>query len=130
VCDHGVVGPTIVLIVENDEMIADLIALIVKNAGYAPLVAHDGRRALELVREQRPALLIADPILPDLAGTGLLAAVQSERALGLRTILATASPRTDAALVDVDAVLSMPFHVATLEALLRRLLPPRPHMPC
>jgi DNA-binding response OmpR family regulator len=100
--------------------------LVVKHAGYAPLVAHNGRRALELARERRPALLIADPLLPDLDGAGLPATLRTERAAGLRTILVTTSPQSHAGTPGIDAILPMPFHVATLEALLRRFLPRRP----
>jgi len=115
-----------VLIAENDEMVADLIALVVEQAGATPLVTYDGRQALTLVRERRPALLITESILPELDGAGLIAALRREYATALPTILVTSSPKIYSEAPGASAVLSKPFHIATLEVLLARFLAPRP----
>ena len=46
----GADGVTLVLIAEDEEPIAELIAYVVRDAGYTPLVANHGRQALEVAR--------------------------------------------------------------------------------
>lgn len=55
---------TVILVVEDDPGIADLVELYLRRDGYRVHQAADGERALELVRERRPALVILDIGLP------------------------------------------------------------------
>ncbi len=57
-----------VLIAEDDENIASLIQTYMEQAGFATIVAHDGREALEAARAGAPALIILDWMLPSLDG--------------------------------------------------------------
>jgi two-component system phosphate regulon response regulator PhoB len=57
-----------VLIVEDEPDIAQLIQFHVEREGHATRIAESGARGLELVREQRPTLIILDIMLPDLDG--------------------------------------------------------------
>jgi DNA-binding response OmpR family regulator len=116
----------VVLIAENDDIVADLIALVVEQAGATPLVTYDGTQALTLARERRPALLITELILPGLDGAGLIAALRRERGTDLPSILVTSLPKAQVRAAGAAAVLPKPFHIAALEALLARLLAPQP----
>jgi DNA-binding response OmpR family regulator len=118
----------VVLIAENDEIVAELIALVVEQAGATPLVTYDGEQALALVRERRPALLITESILPGLDGVGLITALRRERRTDLPSILVTSAPRGQAAGSGATAVLAKPFHIATLEVLLARFLTSQPRL--
>ena len=55
-------GP--VLIVEDDKNTANLVALYLEREGFQPVIAHDGRRALELARRHNPIFVILDLMLP------------------------------------------------------------------
>jgi DNA-binding response OmpR family regulator len=57
-----------VLIVEDDEAIADAIAFHLDKAGFRTLQAADGGHGLRLFRQQRPDLVILDLMLPQLDG--------------------------------------------------------------
>jgi len=57
-----------VLIVEDEPDIAQLIQFHVEREGHATRIADTGTKALEVVREQRPSLIILDIMLPDLDG--------------------------------------------------------------
>jgi two-component system chemotaxis response regulator CheY len=123
--------PKLVLIVEDEEPLAETISYVVRAAGYTPLVAVHGRHALELARTQRPAVLITDLMLPYLDGAGLIAALRADAlATGEAPpaiILITAASRIEALAAGAEVVLRKPFHLADLEALLRRFLePPMP----
>jgi CheY-like chemotaxis protein len=111
-----------VLIAENDDIVAELIALLVEQAGATPLVTYDGEQALTLARERRPALLITESLLPGLDGAGLIAALGRERGIKLPSILVTSAPKAQAAASGATAVLTKPFHIARLEVLLARFL--------
>lgn len=115
-----------VLIAEDEPPIAAVVAEVVADMGCVPLMAPDGRRALALAREQRPALLVTDLMMPHLSGAGLIAALRTDAAAAgvqaVPAILMTASGAQAAATADADAVLLKPFALDDLEALLRRIL--------
>lgn len=66
-----------VAIVEDDVALARLLQMGLESVGYQVVVAHDGRSAVELVREQRPSLVLLDAMLPALDGFGVLGELRS-----------------------------------------------------
>lgn len=61
-------GSQTVLIVEDDEAIAESVAYHLGKAGYRTLLAADGGQGLRMARQQRPDLVILDLMLPRLDG--------------------------------------------------------------
>jgi DNA-binding response OmpR family regulator len=57
-----------ILVVDDEPDALEVIAFKLKEAGYSPLTAPDGLRAVELVREERPALVVLDLMLPKMDG--------------------------------------------------------------
>lgn len=127
---RAVPEPGLVLIVEDEEPLAETVSFVVREAGYTPLVALHGRQALELARARRPALLITDLMLPYLDGVALIAALRADAAAAGEgappSVLMTAASLVDARAAGADVVLRKPFHLADLEAVLRRFLGPPP----
>ena len=117
---------SVVLIAEDERSIASLVAELVAQAGYTPLVATNGRQALDLVREQWPALVITDLMMPYVDGAALTTAVRAEAATrGVDAppiVLMTAAGPQYARAAGANAVLRKPFNLVELEALLRRFL--------
>ena len=66
-----------ILVVDDDRKTVDLIRLYLERAGFGVRVAHDGERALELVGECAPDLLILDLMLPKIDGLDVCLAVQA-----------------------------------------------------
>ncbi|MHC5002507.1 MAG: response regulator [Planctomycetota bacterium] len=60
-----------ILVVDDEPHILQVLALKLGEAGYEVQTAADGRRALELVREQRPDLVITDLKMPHVDGAEL-----------------------------------------------------------
>lgn len=120
--------PSLVLIAEDEEPIAEAIALIVEDAGYTPLLAAHGKQALELARLRRPVLVISDLMMPQMDGAELIAALRADAALNGDTpppvILMTAAGIKRAQAADADALLRKPFNLEDLEELLFRFLGP------
>jgi len=125
--------PFLVLIAEDEEPIAEAIALLIADCGYTPLTASNGREALELARQRRPALVITDLMMPYMDGDELIAALRSDAVkagvLPSPTILLSAAGLQRMRTSKADALLPKPFDLDDLEALLRRFLGPPPARP-
>jgi len=104
-----------VLLAEDNERLADLVATALAAAGYEVVVAHDGYNALALAREQPFDLLLTDWMMPGLTGGALATWVRDARPL-LPMILMTASEQ---AVIDSPlwaAVIRKPFGLDDLVA--------------
>ena len=116
----------IVLIAEDEETIAETLAMIIEDAGYVPVVAHDGRQALLLARERRPRLIITDLMMPYINGAELIAQVRdiaaSEGYSAPPIILVTAASAARAKDAGADAVVPKPFDLSRIEAVVQRLM--------
>jgi CheY-like chemotaxis protein len=62
---------SVVLVVDDERLIADTLSLILSQSGYKVLTAYDGKTALEIARSVPPALLITDVIMPGMTGIEL-----------------------------------------------------------
>jgi DNA-binding response OmpR family regulator len=118
-------APKVVLIAEDEEPIAEALAYLVEDAGYTPVVAVEGREALELAHAYRPALIITDLMMPSMSGEELIGALRAEwDSTTPPIVLMTAAGRRHAAQCGADALLTKPFEISEVEVLLRRFLGP------
>src|ERR1700741_3488153 len=62
---------------ENREPVSTLIL----HAGHRPLVAADGAEALEVVRRERPELVISDILMPTMDGYELVREIRNDPAV-------------------------------------------------
>jgi CheY-like chemotaxis protein len=60
--------PPLVLVVDDEPVIAETLAAILNRSGYAALSALDGASALETARIMPPQMLIADVAMPGMDG--------------------------------------------------------------
>ncbi|MBR5792549.1 MAG: response regulator transcription factor [Ruminiclostridium sp.] len=116
-----------VLIVEDDNNIAELVNLYLKKEGYETMVADDGGKALEFYRAFRPDLVLLDIMLPVMDGWSVCAKIRETDSTPI--IMLTAKGET----IDKVAGLEMgaddymvkPFEMkellARVHAVLRRL---------
>jgi two-component system phosphate regulon response regulator PhoB len=70
-----------ILIVDDDEIVAQLASEILMDAGYACGWVGDGEKALELLRWRRPDLLLLDQDMPGLTGAQVLRSLRSSAEL-------------------------------------------------
>jgi len=116
----------VVLIAEDERAIANIVRVVVEDAGYRPVLAAHGRQALDMARAEHPALVITDLMMPHLTGAELIAALRADAAtdgcVRAPVILMTAVNPSQARSAGADAVLYKPFDLDALEALLRRFL--------
>jgi len=57
-----------ILVVDDEPDALEVLGFKLKEAGYVPLFAKDGTRALAAARDERPALIVLDVMLPEVDG--------------------------------------------------------------
>jgi DNA-binding response OmpR family regulator len=70
----GKQGP-IVLVVDDERVIADTLSIILSKSGFSAITAYNGESALDLARAVQPDLLISDVVMPGMTGVELAIAV-------------------------------------------------------
>lgn len=112
--------------VDDDDRIVDTVSIYLAHAGFDVVTCGDGKRAVELAREQAPALMVLDLMLPGLNGFEVCREVRRESAVPI--IMLTARATEDDTLkglgLGADDYLTKPFSprelVARVHAVLRR----------
>jgi DNA-binding response OmpR family regulator len=57
-----------VLVVDDEHLIADTLALILNLKGFEARAAYSGREAIEAAKEMRPHLLLSDVVMREMGG--------------------------------------------------------------
>jgi two-component system, OmpR family, response regulator RegX3 len=70
--------PPRILVVEDEESLAETVRYNLEREGYGVSVASDGRRALERFRSDEPSLVILDLMLPEISGLDLCRTIRAE----------------------------------------------------
>jgi CheY-like chemotaxis protein len=60
-----------ILIVDDEEIIADSLASILKGKGFAATAAYNGEQALELATTVQPDVVLSDVVMPGISGVEL-----------------------------------------------------------
>lgn len=112
-----------ILLVEDDKLLRDSFEILLDDAGYRVLAAATAGRAIELVREERPGIVILDLGLPDRPGLDVVRAIRKDPSLaGLPVIALTGrvGAGEEAAALDAGCDRYLPKPVAPTQ-LLREL---------
>lgn len=121
--------PQRILVVDDDPSITKVVRAYLEQAGYEVLTAADGEQALQLVRQERPGLVVLDVMLPNRDGWEITRSLRADPSTAATPIILLTA-RVD----DVDKILGLelgaddyitkPFNarevVARVRALLRR----------
>ena len=67
-----------VLVVDDDQNIRSLLNQELSEAGYRVRLAEDGRKALALIREETPGLVILDVMMPEMNGFDVAAVLKND----------------------------------------------------
>lgn len=65
-----------VLLVDDDAALLSVLARAFTGAGYTVKTAENGRKALELLKIFRPALVVTDIVMPEMEGIGAIIAIK------------------------------------------------------
>jgi len=110
--------PPKILIVEDEPAIQELLRLNLSRAGYEPLLTSSPVKALTLLAQWRPPMVLLDWNLPDYSGLELARKIRSLYADDVYLIMLTARDheleKIQAFDAGVDDYLTKPFHVREL----------------
>src|SRR5258708_19901601 len=114
----------LVLVVDDDLMIAQLVEKYLQRAGYRVAIASDGLTALKLIRQLSPALVVLDLMLPELDGQAVARAARDETEVSIIMLTALGSTTQRVAGLEsrADASLAKPFPPSELIARVRAVL--------
>ena len=115
-----------ILIVEDDNNLADLLRIYLEKEGYHAAIAPDGGAGVELYRKLHPDLVLLDLMLPVMDGYGVLRAIRADS--NTPVIMLTAKGETmdkvSGLKLGADDYITKPFEMkevlARVEAVLRR----------
>jgi two-component system, cell cycle response regulator DivK len=117
-------GPQI-LVVEDNERNMKLFRDVLEASGYRTLEAATGERAVELVFEHRPDLVLMDIQLPDIDGVEALARLRADQRLSSVPVLALTAQAMEGdrerfLAAGFDGYLSKPVNISEFVATVKR----------
>jgi signal transduction histidine kinase len=112
-----------ILVAEDEDDLRGFIAGVLKGSHIVD-VAKNGAEALELLKQNRPDLVLTDVMMPGVSGLDLTRTIKSDPSLRhIPVILLTARGENEAALegyeAGADEFVSKPFHTKVLQARIR-----------
>lgn len=122
----GAMEPRIVLVVDDEEAIAEAVRKRLESEGYRVLLAGDGPEAIEVARVERPDLVVLDRMLPGMDGLEVCGAIQRQAWVPVLMLTAKAEEEDKLAgfAAGADDYLTKPFSLRELAlrvgAILRR----------
>ena len=113
-----------VLIVEDDNNIAELLHLYLEKEGFDPVIAGNGVRALEMFETEKPDLILLDLGLPDMDGVDIIRRVRSRGTAPIVVVSARTRERDKIEALDLgaDDYITKPFGASELLARIRMAL--------
>jgi CheY-like chemotaxis protein len=116
-----------VMVADDDEVIARLLASALTRDGHAVLWAHDGAEAVQLARSERVHVVLMDVQMPIMGGVEACATLRADpRTAALPVVLMSADARPesgpDGLAAGASACLPKPFRVADVRRTIRALV--------
>ena len=114
-----------ILIVDDDPDIRLFLEFGLKKAGFEILQAANGAKALDILKEHTPDLIITDAMMPVLDGYGLIRAVKKETAWSrIPMIMLTGrdSEKTTEGTLQPEVYMEKPFATAAILVKIEALL--------
>ena len=115
-----------ILIVDDEKAINDLVASYLRKEGFIPLSAYNGKEALLILEQEKPAFILLDIMLPDIDGNALCLEIRKRSNVGI-LFLSCRGEEMDKIIAlssGGDDYMTKPFLpgelVARIKALLRR----------
>ena len=110
-----------IIIVEDDPGISKYLQAALRGHDYEPMLATDGRTALEMIASHCPDLLLLDLGLPDMDGMEILRTIRSWSRLPVMVVSARTHERDKVEALDAgaDDYITKPFGSAELLARIR-----------
>lgn len=122
--------PTRLLVVDDDKEIVRLLRAYLEQAGFMVFTAYDGEAAFNLIRRERPSLVLLDLMLPDRDGWDITKKIRADSILSNTPIIMLTARVEDSDKIvglelGADDYVTKPFNprevVARVRSVLRRV---------
>jgi DNA-binding NtrC family response regulator len=113
------------LIVDDEQGMRQLLTIVFGREGHEVRAAENGRRGLELLREEAADLIVSDVRMPDMGGIELLRAAREllpEVAVVMMTAFATVDTAREAFKLGADDFITKPFDIDELKLIVAKAL--------
>ena len=128
-------GKTVVA-VDDEAHTRDFVSTVLEENGYTPILAEDGEQAMELIRQNRPDLVIMDVLMPKQSGIRLYRELKTTESLkeipviiysgiAKRTLFRAQAALTESSgesVPDPEAYLEKPVTADRLAATIKKVL--------
>jgi two-component system response regulator VicR len=118
---------TTILVVDDEYLIAEILSFALEDEGFMVVTASNGRKGLDVLDRERPALIITDFMMPVMDGLEFAKAVRalpSGKHLPI-ILMSGAQAHIGMRRSDLfDAVLAKPFNIDLIIAEVKKLLAP------
>ncbi len=115
-----------VLLVEDDTTLSLLLKFRLQKEGYLPLVAHDGKQAVEIIGNDQPDIILSDIMLPFISGLEVISHVRNELNLSIPILIFSAAGQEEMVLKAFDLgandFMAKPFSPNELMIRIKRIL--------
>ncbi|HEY6116052.1 MAG TPA: response regulator [Candidatus Dormibacteraeota bacterium] len=117
-----------VLVADDNEVAQRLCKRVLEKAGYGVLIAGDGLQAVDIALRERPAMILMDVAMPGIDGLEAMKRIKAEvpaMPIVIASAHSMASDRERFLAAGADSVLSKPFRLADLVAMVQTLAGPK-----
>ncbi|MGE0131312.1 MAG: response regulator [Blastocatellales bacterium] len=118
-------GKTKILIAEDNPDSQQLLQMILESEGFIVTTASDGEKAIDILREIKPDILVTDLLLPTVSGGDLIRHVRSTAELARIPIVVISAYgdhyESDALAVGANVVLKKPLDSDLLVSTIKEL---------
>lgn len=113
-----------VLVVDDDDELADVVRQVLRDAGYSVATVRHGAAALEMVRHIVPDLILLDLTMPIMDGWSFVSQYRRSATESARIVLLTANAHAAeiARTLGADGYITKPFDVDDLVGIVGREL--------
>ncbi len=116
-----------ILIADDDEKVLTLLSSSLKKAGYDTSQALNGMSAIELIKNEKPDLILADVAMPEMDGFELCKLIRDNpETANIPFIFLTAKgelqDRVTGLTLGADDYISKPFHISEVTARIKAIL--------
>lgn len=116
---------TTILVVDDEYLIADILSFALEDEGFMVVTAGNGRKGLEVLDRERPALIITDFMMPVMDGLEFATAVRALPSANHLPIILMSGAQAHIGMQRsdlFDAVLAKPFNIDLIIAEVKKLL--------
>jgi DNA-binding response OmpR family regulator len=117
-----------VLLVDDDPQLSHIVSMYFEIEGFAVLTADTGEKALELLNDSRPDVVLLDLMMPGMDGLEVCRRIRANpRLMNLRVIVFTAAETREDELREAgaDAFIAKPYSLQGLGQMVRDLIAAR-----